>query len=567
MENQKQMIAIALLVLAIIIVIFLLIRNIRKTSIKKELDEINVRFNKIKTVPLAQRLTRAKAMAQIDDSVESVEEYFTKYNDAQKHLDQLQELINSAEDSLATRKFSEAQRDLTVIKENLKDSEEEVNEIEVFLNRFVEKENQQREYINELKENFRDLKLKMNDNVSELSYSLEGLNERCLHCEELFSQAEDWMYANEFASAQENLDQITTEIEKLNKAVDELPTLIKEAKGTIPVLVDEVERQSALSSQRGLYLDHLHIAAELDEIDKELKQDIAIIADGSSENVGESLDKIKTTLNGIITSLNNENKAFSQLKKASDSLHKEIDDYAKNQNYLQVMFESEKERYSLADLESVLPQQLANVERYQGRVAEVDKNIESNEMAATAIIEDASSLFNSIRKDKEAVNQLKAKVDNTSAAEAHAKSLFVRFQIILNEAEVNISQYRLQSISSSYNKDLQKGYQYVDEVNTLLNEIPLNVDKLNSTLEEAMDFIYELYNNVNNVVSMSIMVEKAIVFGNKYRSSYPEVDRELSRAELCYMNGEYVEALKVALSSMNKLYPGGVDNKILEKAK
>ena len=132
--------------------------------------------------------------------------------------------------------------------------------------------------------------------------------------------------------------------------------------------------------------------------------------------------------------------------------------------------------------------------------------------------------------------------------------------------EVKIAQYRLPAISTSYQEDLKKGHEYVARIKALLEEIPLNIETLNTTLDEAIDFIYRLYNNVNNVVGMAVMVENAIVFGNKYRSTYPEVDRELSRAEFAYLNGEYTQALKIALSSMKSLFPNGVDDKIMENS-
>ena len=58
------------------------------------------------------------------------------------------------------------------------------------------------------------------------------------------------------------------------------------------------------------------------------------------------------------------------------------------------------------------------------------------------------------------------------------------------------------------------------------------------------------------LVGIAIMVENAIVFGNRYRSSYPEIDSELTRAELSFQNGEYTKALKIAIQSIEKMHPG-----------
>ena len=48
---------------------------------------------------------------------------------------------------------------------------------------------------------------------------------------------------------------------------------------------------------------------------------------------------------------------------------------------------------------------------------------------------------------------------------------------------------------------------------------------------------------MHNLIVTAEMVEDAIVFGNRYRSSFLEVNTELTKAELLYRNGEYTKAL------------------------
>ena len=98
-----------------------------------------------------------------------------------------------------------------------------------------------------------------------------------------------------------------------------------------------------------------------------------------------------------------------------------------------------------------------------------------------------------------------------------------------------------------------------------MSHSPLDVQTLNADLQEAIDFIYKLYNNANNLIGIAIMVENAIVFGNRFRSSYPEMDSELTRAELCFQNGEYTKALKVAIQAIESLHPGIYEKLVARK--
>ena len=66
--------------------------------------------------------------------------------------------------------------------------------------------------------------------------------------------------------------------------------------------------------------------------------------------------------------------------------------------------------------------------------------------------------------------------------------------------------------------------------------------------------------------SMAIMVENALVFANRYRSTYPEVDSELSKTELYFRNGEYTQSLTTVLAVIEKIHPEDYEQLIRENA-
>ena len=114
---------------------------------------------------------------------------------------------------------------------------------------------------------------------------------------------------------------------------------------------------------------------------------------------------------------------------------------------------------------------------------------------------------------------------------------------------------------------MRRANDYIHRLDNLMEEVPLNMQLLNGILQEALDFIYKLYNNVNNVVGTVMMVENTIVFGNRYRSTYADIDSELTRSELSFRNGEYTQALTTAIATIEKIHPGNYESMIKENAK
>ena len=137
----------------------------------------------------------------------------------------------------------------------------------------------------------------------------------------------------------------------------------------------------------------------------------------------------------------------------------------------------------------------------------------------------------------------------------------------MNQMQMKMRKYKLPNISTRYQEDMNTANDYIHRLQDLMDETPLNMQLLNSTLQEAINFIYRLYNNVNNVVGTVVMVENTIVFGNRYRSTYADIDSELTRSELSFRNGEYTQALTTAIATIEKIHPGNYEAMIKENAR
>ena len=84
--TTTQMIILGSIGVAIIIVIAIIVANTKKSILKKEIDDLNIRFNTIKTIPIAFKLNKAQAMAKrIEDTSEKIQSYYNRYTETQKH--------------------------------------------------------------------------------------------------------------------------------------------------------------------------------------------------------------------------------------------------------------------------------------------------------------------------------------------------------------------------------------------------------------------------------------------------------------------------------------------------
>ncbi len=567
MENKYLYIIIAVLAIIAIIVAITLIKNYRKKSLKRQIDDLYVRFTAVKTVPLAFKLSKAQAMAKrSEETSASVAKYYTRYEDVEKHINQVQDLLNNVDDSIAVSSYKESVESIKIATENLEDCEKEVKEIDEFLEEFSKKENEQREYSQELKEKYRVVKTTINKNSQLLSISYDGFLEKLKECEDLFSSSEEYMYTSDYSSAQADLEKIEQLLEDIKANANAVPKLLKDAKGVLPLMLDETKRELALTRQRGIYTEHLDIDNKLAQVESKLNEDTKLLMTANAGEVKENLNEAKEILNKLNEELSDENRAFKEARETNDKAYEHILDLEKVENYVRIAYEKDYARFGLEDLSNLLKEKRDNIEKYKNEYNSINSDLGSGLKPSSQILDEVEELSNEIDEDMKTLYSYKTTIDKSTDGENRALSQLTKLQLVVSEVETKIAEYSLPAIDDSYKVDLKKARDYIAQIRQETQQIPINIDQLNSLLDEGIDFIYKFYNNINNVVGMGIMVENAIVFGNKYRSTYPEIDRELSKAEFQYLNGEYTKALKTAISCMETLFPDNADEKILENA-
>ena len=554
----------AVAVLVIALVVLIIVRNSHKKNLKKKMDDLYVRFNDIKTVPLAFKLNKAQTMAKRNEEMaREVDVYLKRYNEVDAHISDLQQMLNDADDTQSDKTYMEAMETLDMIEVAMAECEKEVKEIDDFLEEFSKKENQQRDYSTKLKEKYRIVKTTINKNSQLLSISYDGFLKKLEECEELFSSSEEYMYASDYVSAQNDLEKIDETLEEIKANANKVPKLLKDLKGVVPLMLDETKREIALTKQRGVYIQHLNIDEKIDRIEENLNEDTKKIMDAETKGIKADLAEAKDVLNNMNEALSDENRSFKQAKETNEQAYEHIRDMEKVEEYVRIAYEKDSSRFGLEDLRKVLSEMRSNISRYKAKYEQINVDLLSCVRPSSDILSDADEMFNSVEADMKSLYSYKTRIDKSTDGESRAASQLTKLQLVVSEVETKLLEYSLPTIDESYKNDLQRSREYIEQIREMISEVPINIEELNALLDEAIDFTYKFYNNINNVVGMSIMVENAVVFGNRYRSTYPEIDRELSKAEFQYLNGEYTKALKTAIGCMETLFPDDADEKIL----
>ena len=85
---------------------------------------------------------------------------------------------------------------------------------------------------------------------------------------------------------------------------------------------------------------------------------------------------------------------------------------------------------------------------------------------------------------------------------------------------------------------------------------PIVINDLNTRVDTGRDLVLKLYTLTNELTKTAGMAEMAIVYGNRYRSTYKEIELSLIKAEKEFRSGDYKKSLETSLNALNMVEPG-----------
>ena len=555
-------IGIFILLLIIIVAITFVSRN----KVKKLQTEAETLYTSIKSISLPFKMNKAESLARVNTSIkEAVEKSHSQFESVQTCLKECSGELGEIDDLIYVHKTKLAKAQLNDLMIKLKECEIEANKLNAVLDSILEQQSTQREQIIRLQNRFRVNKGVIASNREIYNSGVEVLEEKVITIEKMFSTFEEWMYASEFTKAAKQQSEINEAIEELELLMREYPSLYEEAKVTLPKAIDDTSYTYSQARNKGVYLEHLEVSKNLEIISSTLKDDLNQLSDGRCENVMESLLESRKRLTQIKEQVVHEEKAFDELNANLQYIYDQIDHVENQRLTLNALYEKKKDRFELNDMQNQLNQIETKIKKLFEDKDTLKGCVLEKTIPATTLLLTYKDLCADTNEVCDDFDKIKNQLENACSDEVRAQKQLLKLQLIMNEINVKMNKKRLPSVSNTYSDDYRKAKNMVEEINTLLGISPLNIDVLNIKLKDAIDFIYTLYHSVNNLVGMATMVENTIVYGNRYRSSNAEIDSELTRAELCFRNGQYTKALKIAISAIEKIHPGSYE-KLLKKS-
>lgn len=163
--------------------------------------------------------------------------------------------------------------------------------------------------------------------------------------------------------------------------------------------------------------------------------------------------------------------------------------------------------------------------------------------------EEVTSLSNRLTVMEDDFDKALKSLGNMYDDEVRAREQLEEIEGFLETSKNQIRSYKLPIITDNYFVQLSEANEAMDEVIKELQKKPIVIKTLNTRVDTARDLVLKLYNTTSDMIKNAKMAEMAIVYGNRYRSRFEEVDKGLSDAEKAFYKGNYKEALDISIKA------------------
>ena len=563
---SMEMIIYICIAFLVLILVLILSRTLKRKKIERRLKDLEIVMNEIRNNTLTFKYNKATAFARSNsDILEKVRAIAPRYENCIESIQRCESLFTLADDKVDAHKLKKARLAMDDLDEIIDETKEKIRIITQSLDLILIPEKEVREQSNAVKEQFGNLKKVYQANRT--SFYDAGLYFDALlqEIENGFSGFEEWMFASEFNKAKEELDKLSKSIEETSSRIAAYPGYYEKAKVILPSALNEVSGNIETTENSDVEIDFDRLKANVSKADEQIKEVVSYLDKGNDKEAKNILDTLSEFILSIQDDLDKETKAYNEIHGDLQANLGLLDEVIVELKEIESLYSNIKDRFGLEDWSKrfgIAEQQVISLKKKR---EQVQKILSDSDTLSSQAIHDYRIYADEVNTFSQQIKAMKQMLVGASSDESRAQKQLIKLQLILNEVRLNASTRFLPSISDQFNEDIEEGERLITRVSDVLSHSPLDVQTLNADLQEAIDFIYKLYNNANNLIGIAIMVENAIVFGNRFRSSYPEMDSELTRAELCFQNGEYTKALKVAIQAIESLHPGIYEKLVARK--
>ena len=550
MQGQFLVIGSAIVIAFIIVIVILhFVKKAEISYYRNKVKNLEIQRNMVASTPVLVELSKVEPIIKNDKMEEKYNKWQKKFEDIRgKRLTVIDDMLIDLDIYVEKRDYkscgyriASAEIEIYKVREAAEHLLEEIRDITL-------SEEKYRAIVIKLKSKYRTLNREFQDHRELYDFMQEAIGLQLENIEKRFLDFEKVMESNDYTEVVQICKALDTMLDHMEVIVTELPDVLLMANQVIPNRMKEIAQIYKEMVEEGFVLDYLNIDYNIEESKKNINQ---ILDKVRILNLEGSMFDLKTMLeyyDSLFLDFEKERLSRKAYEEEKGAFYNRLEKTNVLVNEVYEQLDDIKSMYDLKDedvksIHDVNKTLIVINDDYRKMVAKE----ESKSSPYSMLNEEIDALSKRLSSMEESFDEALKSLGNMYDDELRAREQLQEIQDFLKVCKNVIRDYKLPVITNNYFVQLSEANEAIYEVIKELERKPIVIKILNTRVDTARDLVLKLYNTTMDMVRMAKFAEKTIVFVNRYRSKFMEVDRALVDAEKAFYKGNYKEALDISI--------------------
>ena len=545
----------------LILITFMVTRRKASKKYKNKVEELDIEKNQLINVEILSEITKVRNLVKTDNLKHKLEEWDGEFSYIKDKMlpsitDEISEvdfLIDKHDYKGAVRKMTGIELEIDSLKRKSKKLIDEIQNI-------TNSEERNRALITKLKVSYRELQNKFQRNEKEYGELKDRVQKEFDKIDSLFFSFEEFMEHNDYVEVEKVVIVIEESLNQLKDVLDNIPSLLLMASVLIPGKVEEAKVLYGRMQRDGYPIDYLNVEYNLEEITNKTEGIMNNIRDLKMEDANLELKTILDYFNSLFSDFDKEKECKDSFKEGCKKFRYKLEKVNKVVYDIYVQIDDIRVTYDLTEEEinrfSTLNRNLEVINEDFKTLFEHGK---SKTFAYSKLYDELDGLGVKLSRLQDDLDYQLRSITSMQDDEYRAKEQLNTIQDLLKKAKLRLKDYKLPVIPSSYYVELKEAQDAIREIMKELDKKPIVIKILNIRVDTARDLVFKIYNKTNDMIKSAMLSEKMIIYGNRYRSTYQDIDQGLERATTLFYKGQYEQSLQVSMEAIKNVEDSPMD--------
>lgn len=517
-----------------------------RVSAKRQIRDIERRFSYLDALLCGQDAQYIQRLSILSSSnltyVEVYETFRKRFNEIREIEDKFAETkIKQVKSLIANGNFKKIKDVIIEARKAVDLFEVSVNKLDRELYEVIKPEEESRQTILKLKEEYRTVKQTFYVGQADLTLVNDSFMKTFDKLDKYFEQFEILIDSANYIEANSLVQVITKVVHALREVLAHIPNLCILVEHLIPEKIEKIIAHYQTLESEGYPLFHLGFRTIREEWERKIEHLKQELINLKISGISAQCDELINQIDDLETKLNKETEDKKFFEENNKAIYHDVIELEKSFLKICSILPEIVKIYRVEDSQTALLENLKiNVNNLGTSKRNLDVYVHSATKQPYGVLR---TKLESLKADydvaKDGMENFKAYIDSLRVSAEEAYNMVFAYTYRMKHCEQLLRDIMISDVTDSFKESIDKCYELLNNIYETIIVKPIDVTAVNEKVAELEQLANPIFDEIDNKSRECQLAESAVVFANRDRNHQSDVSQQLDVLDEQFFTGDF----------------------------